>query len=731
MFDAYDSWRNALFRLGIGRHADFRRQAEAFWRAKQFGKAATCYRLHLSHHPEDFTSWLDLGFCEAYSGRRDRAEQAYAAARSAAPQSVTGILSVARERAISERPLSAFAYYRQAVLADPQREMGTEDRPFVGEGFLPEALSDRSLVGRRMLLDVTDLLRYLRYNPHGTGIQRVLLSMIAAWFRKFRYQDVVFVFCREGRSEVFEIAEQELAALVDATEDPATTVKIYQPYIDKIYAESPRVEFRPGDAFVVMGAFWSSIDYLRTLVDLRARGVLVGAYIYDLISITHPEFINKSDLNSVLDRFGDLLSEVDFVCAISEFVAEEVRDVLRDRLGRSVPVVAVPLAHDPPRSGDGQIESTFLKTLPAEYVLCICTIEGRKNHLLLFEVWQQLLAKYGDATPPLIVVGRWGWRGEAFKKRLEETQSLSGKIIVLGNLSDAKIDYLYRHCLFTVFPSFVEGWGLPVGESLACGTPCIASNATSIPEVGGDLVRYIDPYDAQSAFAVIEKPLIDRQNLAEWRSKVASTFQPRTWIDVVDNFLVQVEYCARSVKPQQATEVVPLIAGRTYHFSTDTNDSLANWRDRAHKFIFLDGWHGIESWGIWSSKPIAQLSILTELASESRVRVRFLIRGAPPKREARIGLRDLLGGAMKCITVPTDKAVWVETTAVVDETHKLLLNLERIDGDYAQAELERDLYLGLCAMVYDAEQTTNTPVLLSSNDLERAAQPISGGASSS
>lgn len=583
----------------------------------------------------------------------------------------------------------------------------------------PEAVSDR-----RVFLDITDILRYLRHNNHGTGIQRVLLSMVSAWFRAFRRQDVAFVFCRDGRSQIFQIGEEELAALVEAVEDPAATVKIYQPYLDKIYAEAPLVEFRPGDVFVIMGAFWISIDYLRLFVDLRARGVFAGAYIYDLIAITHPEFINQSDLNGVLDRFGDVFSQVDFVCTISDFVASEVRDILRDHLNRSIPVVAVPLAHDPPRGGDGQIDSAFLKTLPTEYVLCICTIEGRKNHLLLFDVWSRLLAKYGDATPPLIVVGKWGWRSEAFKQRLEETQSLSGKIIVLGNLSDAKVDHLYRHCLFTVFPSFVEGWGLPVGESLACGTPCIASNASSIPEVGGDLVRYIDPLNSEAAFAVIEKPLMDRQDLAAWRAKIASTFRPRTWVQVVDNFLVQIDDCVRSVRRRPADEPEPLTAGTMYRFSRDADGSLQNWRRRAHKFIFSDSWHGIENQGVWSSQPAAQLSILTELAPGARAIVRLLILGAPPKREARINLKDLQTGAVDSVVVPTDKAIWVEMIAVINEAQRLQLSLERVDAD---AKLDRSSFLGLCALVFEAERGSEAEPMPNADDRNGRMYSITDG----
>lgn len=710
MIGAYHSWRTISSWLGSGRNGGFRRQAEKFWQTRQFSAAVRYYRLHLRRHPDDYGAWLDLGFCEAFAGRKNQADTAYARARMVAPQSADAFVKLAHQRAAGGRTLSAFAYYRQALLSAVRGALEAPNQSFPGNSYFENMPSGGLVHGRRIFLDISDILRYLRHNNHGTGIQRVVLSMTAAWFRKFRQQDVVFVFCRDGRSQIFAIADEDVAALVETTEDPTASASVYGPCIDKIYSEAPPARVSPGDAFVIIGAFWISIGYSLTLADLRARGVRVGAYIYDLIPLTHPEFVNQSELSGVLDRFGDVLTEVDFVCAISEFVAQEVRTFLNDRLGRSIPVAAVPLAHDPPPHGDGQIEEAFLKALPTEYALCICTIEGRKNHLLLFEVWRKLLAKYGEITPPLIVVGKWGWHGEAFKQKLEETQSLSGKIIVLGNQSDAKIDYLYRHCLFTVFPSFVEGWGLPVGESLACGTPCIASNASSIPEVGGDLVRYIDPNDVQNAFAVIENALVDRRGLLSWRAEIEATFQPRTWTQVVDHFLAQIELCARSVPSRALSTGQPLRAGQTYHF-VRAHDDLENWNDRAHKFIFEDGWHSIESWGLWSSKPLASLSILTELSPGQQVCVRFLVRGAPPKKIAQIVLRDSQSESVISTAVSCDQAEWVEIKAVVDDSCRLKLTLQRVDTDFVQVEPERSLFLGLCAVILNAGQVNEIAIV--------------------
>src|SRR5258708_4019020 len=88
---------------------------------------------------------------------------------------------------------------------------------------------------------------------------------------------------------------------------------------------------------------------------------------------------------------------------------------------------------------------------------------------------------------------------------------------------------LYGGCLFTLFPSFYEGWGLPVMESHAFGRPCIISKTTSLPEAGGSLARYIDPDNTTDAYQVIRETIQDQAGLREWRDRVRREFRPVEW----------------------------------------------------------------------------------------------------------------------------------------------------------------------------------------------------------
>jgi glycosyltransferase involved in cell wall biosynthesis len=144
------------------------------------------------------------------------------------------------------------------------------------------------------------------------------------------------------------------------------------------------------------------------------------------------------------------------------------------------------------------------------------------------------LERHGtNVVPNLVFAGKIGWLVDDLLNDLEASDYLNGKIILLRSLSDAELQQAYRSCLFTVFPSLSEGWGLPIAESLAHGKFCVASNHTSIPEAGGNLVDYFDPLNEADALAKIERPLIDPGYLAAREAQLRAEYRLRTWGDCV------------------------------------------------------------------------------------------------------------------------------------------------------------------------------------------------------
>jgi glycosyltransferase involved in cell wall biosynthesis len=191
-----------------------------------------------------------------------------------------------------------------------------------------------------------------------------------------------------------------------------------------------------------------------------------------------------------------------------------------------------------------QSEAYRADWLPPEgtYVLFVSTIEARKNHALLFRVWRRMLDEMPPAeVPTLVFAGRVGWLVEDLMKQLDNTGFLNRKISIVQDVTDADLTNLYRGCLFTLFPSLYEGWGLPVTESLALGKPCIAARNTSIPEAGGSLVRYFDPDCVSDAYAVIRATIEDRKGLRDWQAEITQSFVPVPWAATANAILDAIE----------------------------------------------------------------------------------------------------------------------------------------------------------------------------------------------
>jgi glycosyltransferase involved in cell wall biosynthesis len=152
--------------------------------------------------------------------------------------------------------------------------------------------------------------------------------------------------------------------------------------------------------------------------------------------------------------------------------------------------------------------------LPSNYLIHVGTIEPRKNLTRLLEALKRLRDE--GLVVPLVVVGAKGWLYEEFFGRLEALE-MDDTVCFPGYVPDQDLAVLYSGAIATVMPSVYEGFGLPVLESMACGTPVLASNSSSLPELGGEAAHYFNPYDVESIAASIRAVWVD----ADWQAEMA------------------------------------------------------------------------------------------------------------------------------------------------------------------------------------------------------------------
>jgi glycosyltransferase involved in cell wall biosynthesis len=139
------------------------------------------------------------------------------------------------------------------------------------------------------------------------------------------------------------------------------------------------------------------------------------------------------------------------------------------------------------------------------YFVAIGTIEPRKNHMLLLRLWQYLAERDGPRAPRLVVVGKRGWENSHILAMLERCPALPGLVIEVPGLEDAALARLVAGAAALLSPSFAEGYGMPITEALALGTPVVASNITAHREAAaGQAAIFLDPLDGLSWRAAVD-----------------------------------------------------------------------------------------------------------------------------------------------------------------------------------------------------------------------------------
>ncbi len=232
--------------------------------------------------------------------------------------------------------------------------------------------------------------------------------------------------------------------------------------------------------------FLSTNSYVTPLF----LSVPTATIVYDLV--TFDPSMRPNRRSTVIERLtlGQAVRRSARLIAISQATADAL--LARCPLARSRTVLA-PLGVTPALAVE--LDPEEASVLPeGGFVLAVGTLEPRKNLPRLVEAYSAL-EEHVQRRHPLVVVGALGWEtGET----LRALQSLGDRCTMLGHISDAALAELYRRCAVFCYPSLGEGFGLPVLEAMSSGAAVLTSNLSSLPEVGGDAVEYVDPRDVAS-----------------------------------------------------------------------------------------------------------------------------------------------------------------------------------------------------------------------------------------
>ena len=212
--------------------------------------------------------------------------------------------------------------------------------------------------------------------------------------------------------------------------------------------------------------------------------------VHDLIPITHPEFCRPGEAERHRDRMRTVLTTGAGVIGNSQATIDELSRFADAEGLPKPPMLALWLGVDPlprPAPAPPPERPTFV---------VLGTIEGRKNHLMLLGIWSRLVERLGSQAPRLLIIGQRGWEADRVFETLDTNDRLRGHVVELNHCPDEELAHHLGSARALLFPSLVEGFGLPLVEALGTGTPVIASDLPVFREIGRDIPTYVAPLDA-------------------------------------------------------------------------------------------------------------------------------------------------------------------------------------------------------------------------------------------
>lgn len=367
-----------------------------------------------------------------------------------------------------------------------------------------------------------DVSHIMGWSGNLTGIERVEYHLIKYYFEKTDAGFVVW----DNKRQRFSVASRTLieAVIINRTSEQEFKQDKPDGLLKRIKRRLSLSQsfVNRGDVFIVPAGLWDNQTYIEGLKAVAVDNHLIHV-VHDMIPINQSQYI-VDYLPPVFEKY---MREVLPVCyrlmANSQSTARDTRQVLKERKLHVPPIKVFRLGDDITRAD----KAVAPAGLTGDFILSVGTIEARKNHALLYGVQRLALAK-NLPIPKMVIAGRRGWLTDNLQNKLETDTSIRDRIIILDKTTDAELRWLYRNCLFTIFPSFYEGWGIPVAESLGYGKVTLSSSASSMPEIGGRLVDYFSPKSAEELLKLIIK-YSDKKTRQTREKLIAKNYKPLSW----------------------------------------------------------------------------------------------------------------------------------------------------------------------------------------------------------
>lgn len=252
-----------------------------------------------------------------------------------------------------------------------------------------------------------------------------------------------------------------------------------------------KIEFNKDDVLFLSDAFWK-VSLIKSITNISHTDINLIVLIYDLFPVTHPELVDSVHRANFVKCLTALLDYVKGVISISKSSLLDIEKYLADKK-KGVLFDYFYLGADFSATGriSGPVRPELVKLFATGSVyLAVGTIEPRKNYNYLFDSFQKIWEQANDIK--LCVVGRVGWLCDDVLQRLKTSSENGNRLFHFSDLNDDELEYCYVKSKAIVFPSKVEGFGLPLVEAMHYGKPVFASDIPVFREIGKEYPIYFD-----------------------------------------------------------------------------------------------------------------------------------------------------------------------------------------------------------------------------------------------
>ncbi|WP_447941478.1 glycosyltransferase [Brevundimonas mediterranea] len=435
---------------------------------------------------------------------------------------------------------------------------------------------------RRVVFDLTTFANNAQLQSGIVRVERAIAGQLAE--RDDR--EVMFVVWHSVQTGFVEVPWEIISS---------NTLRRYMAHLTTHPDEIPTITKMTGGDYIVVGSSWmQNASYAASIRPFAKRyDLTVSVMMHDMTPVLFPEWYPERYSGPWAQNCAAMIETADRLIVYSENTRRDISEFAHRRDMVAPPFAMVRLADEIGQFPDGDAVSsspTVLKFAKLPFIIVVGGIHPRKNYGLLFDVWRTLKKDMRSECPHLVIVGGVSWGGKDQARALTENPDVRDRVHILSHIGDVDLAWLYQHCLFTVYPSLYEGWGLPIGESLARGKICLASSTSSMVEIAPALTDLLDPQDRQAWVARIKHYALSNTTRRAREAQISQRYVLTPWSVTTDQVLEALEAPMRPVRGPHYNTGTFIIAGE----------------DDAAKYL-ADGWHKNEPWGVWAREREAKL----------------------------------------------------------------------------------------------------------------------------